>query len=189
MMRRRRSLLVLAALSASGFALGCRRSSAPPVPPARVGITWVDPLEFRRVTPTTPRRATYVVPRAAGETEDGDLAVFHVGPGDDAGVDAHIDRWVAPFSAVDPRQVKRVDRDVGGLHLRMIEIPHGTFDAGQASAGAAAQKRDYALEGAIVEVPGNAYLFRLIGPARTVAAARPAFEQLLESMRIVRPER
>jgi hypothetical protein len=115
--------------------------------------------------------------------------VFHVGPGDDAGVDALVDRWVASFSAVDPRDLKREDRDIGEPRLRTIEITRGTFDAGQAAKGAPAQKKEYALEGAIVEVPGNAYLFRLIGPARTVAAARPAFARLLESMRIVRPER
>jgi hypothetical protein len=203
------AVFALASLTSLGLALGCRRMPEPPGPnedaprapgpkpevsaPSasplpRVGITWVDPPGLHRVPPTSPtERASYAIPRAAGDTEDGALAVFHVGPGQGDGVDANIERWVKPFSGVAPADVKRVDREANGLHLHTIEIRRGTFDAGP-SMGSSRPKKNYALEGAIVEGPSGAYLFKMIGPAHTIAAGRPAFVQLLDSVHIVRAD-
>jgi hypothetical protein len=155
-------------------------SAAPPVE-----ITWVDPPGLRRVAPKSAmRKASYEVPRAAGDTEDGELAVFYFGPGQGGSIDANVERWVKQFSGVSASDVKRADRQANGLRQHTVEIQHGTFDAGQmAAAGSKGPKQDYALQGAIVEAPSGAYFFKMTGPARTVSAARPAFLQLLDSVR------
>jgi hypothetical protein len=115
------------------------------------------------------RKASYEVPRANGDTEDGELAVFYFGPGQGGSIDANVDRWVKQFS---------------GISANDVEIQHGTFDAGQmAMGGNKGPKPDYALEGAIVETPSGAYFFKMTGPARTVLAARGPFLQLLDSIR------
>lgn len=155
-------------------------SSASPVP-----ITWVDPPGLRRVQPKNAmRKASYEVPRASGDSEDGELAVFYFGPGQGGSIDANVDRWVKQFSGISPNDVKRADRQANGLRQHTVEIEHGTFDAGQMGMAASnGPKQNYALIGAIVETPGGAYFFKMTGPARTVAAARAPFLQLLDSVR------
>jgi hypothetical protein len=197
----------LASLTILGLALGCRKvperpdpnegaSSARSKPEAstesaspspRVGITWVDPPGLHRVPRLSPRQsASYVVPRAAGDTEQGVLAVFHFSPEQCSGIDATIDQWVKQFSGVGSGGVKRADREANGLHLRTVEIQHGVFDVGPT--GASAPKKDYALEGAVAEGPGGAYLFEMTGPAHTIAAGRSTFLQLFNSVHIVRAD-
>jgi hypothetical protein len=205
-----RAVVVLASLTSLGFGFGCRRAlepsgpnegaptalspkpaASPPgaSPPPRVGITWVDPPGLHRVPRTSPTQsASYVVPRAAGDVADGALAVFHFGPEQRSGIDATLDRWVEQFSGVAPGAVKRAFREANGLHLYTVEIRHGAFDAGPTSRGSSALKEDYALEGAIAEGPSGAYLFKMTGPARTIAAGRPAFIQLIDSVHLVRAD-
>jgi hypothetical protein len=200
----------LVLLASAGSTLGCRKAAeplaadagAPLAPSARpeaapaaasalplVGLTWVDPPGLRRVPPlSSTHRASYLVPRAAGDREDGEVAVFHLGPGQGGPVDAAIDRWVSEFSGVNPSDVKRAEHEANGVHQLSVEIQHGTFDPGQALPGSPGPKQDYALEGAIVAGPSGAYLFKMTGPARTVAAGRPAFMQLLDSVHTVRPD-
>jgi len=131
------------------------------------------------------RKASYEVPRADGDAEDGELAVFYFGPGQGGSIDANVDRWVKQFSGISANDVKRADREANGLRQHTVEIQHGTFDAGQMMAAGSNKgpKPDYALEGAIVEAPSGAYFFKMTGPARTVAAARAPFLQLLDSVR------
>lgn len=150
-----------------------------------VQITWVDPSAFRRVPPPNAmRKASYVVPHAAGDTEDGELAVFYFGPSEGGGIDANVQRWVKQFADVKPDDVKRADREANGLRQHTVEIDRGTFDAGQMAMGPAkGPKKDYALQGAIVEAPSGAYFFKMTGPAKTIAAARPEFLKMLDSVK------
>jgi len=160
--------------------------AAPPVAsttPA-VEITWIDPPGLRRVPPKNPmRKASYEVPKVDGDTENGELAVFYFGPGQGGGIEQNVDRWVKQFSGIQPSDVKRSDRQANGLREHMVEIDSGTFDGGMSGMGTAGPKKNYALEGAIVEAPSGAYFFKMTGPSKTVAAARGAFLQLLDSVR------
>src|SRR5437870_13535974 len=53
-------------------------------------ITWVDPPAFKRVPPSNPmRKASFIVPRAPGDSEDGELTVFYFGPGQGGSIDAN----------------------------------------------------------------------------------------------------
>ena len=61
------------------------------------------------------RKASYEVPRAKGDSEDGELAVFYFGPGQGGGIDANVERWIKQFSGVKPEDVKRADRKANGL--------------------------------------------------------------------------
>ena len=129
------------------------------------------------------RKASYEVPHAGTDTEDGELAVFYFGPNDGGGIEPNVARWVKQFSGIEPGDVKRADREANGLRQHTVEIAHGTFESGMPGAGPSGPKKDYALEGAIVEAPSGAYFFKMTGPAHTVAVARAAFLQLLDSVR------
>lgn len=149
-------------------------------------ITWEDPPSFKRVPPSNAmRKASYVVPRAAGDAEDGELTVFYFGPGQGGSIDANVDRWVSQFGTVKPGDVKRADREANGLRQHTVELESGTFSAGagmgMGSAGKA--KENYGLVGGIVESPSGAYFFKMTGPSKTVKQAKPDFYKLLDSVK------
>jgi hypothetical protein len=148
-----------------------------------VAITWVDPPEWKRAEKGgVMRKATYVVPRAAGDKEDGDLGVFYFGAGQGGGLEANVDRWVKQFKGTKLEDVKRADRSIGGLVAHTVEIASGTYDAGPMGGGKG-PKEDYALLGAIVDAPSGSYFFKLVGPKATVAKARKSFLALLDSIK------
>jgi hypothetical protein len=166
--------------------------TTPPVAPVPAGsasqeplhLTWVDPPAFKRVPPSNPmRKASYLVPRASGDAEDGELAVFYFGPGQGGGIDANVDRWVKQFVDAKPSDVKRADREANGLRQHTVELESGTFSSGMAMGGSGKPKPSYGLLGGIVEAPSGAYFFKLTGPSATVKQARAQFYQLLDSVK------
>jgi hypothetical protein len=146
-------------------------------------ITWLDPPSFKRVPPSNPmRKASYVVPRAGGDSEDGELTVFYFGPGQGGSIDANVDRWVKQFTDVKPGAERRADREANGLRQHTVELDSGTFSSGMPG-GATKPKAGYGLVGGIVETPSGAYFFKLTGPAKTVQQAKPEFYKLLDSIK------
>ena len=151
----------------------------------QVQVTWVDPPEWKRSEKVNAmRKATYAVPHAPSDTEDGELGVFYFGPGQGGGVDANIERWVKQFPDAKLDQVKRADRTANGLVAHTVEIASASYIANAMARGNEKLKANYALLGAIVEAPSGSYFFKLTGPERTVLAAKPAFYKLLDSVRV-----
>jgi hypothetical protein len=163
-------------------------SAAPrPTPDASlppVAITWVDPPEWKRSEKKSMmRKASYVVPRASGDSADGDLGVFFFGAGQGGGLEANVDRWVKQFKGTKPEEVKRADRTVNGIVVHFVEIASGTYDAGPMGGGDGKPKENYALLGAIVDAPGGSHFFKLVGPKATVAKAKKSFDALIDSIK------
>jgi hypothetical protein len=134
-------------------------------------IKWQAPSRWASApNPSSLRIATYRVPHAAPDAEDGDLSVARAG-GD---VEANIERWLDQLGG--GGRATRTERTVAGLRVHVVEAD-GTY------AGMGAQPRTgWALLGAVVETPGEPYFFKLTGPARTVHAARADFDALLASI-------
>ena len=128
------------------------------------------------------RKASFIVPRADGDAEDGELTVFYFGPGQGGSVDANVDRWVKQFGDVKPGDVRRADRDANGLRQHTVELDSGTFSAGMMGGGGK-PKDKFGLVGGIVETPSGAYFFKMTGPAKTIKKAKPDFYKLLDSVK------
>ena len=172
----------------AGTAAPAPEPAAKPKPAADAGlppvaITWVDPPEWKRSDKSNMmRKATYLVPRAPGDSEDGDLGVFYFGPGQGGGLEANVDRWVKQFKGTKVEDVKRADRNIGGLTAHMVEIESGTYDPGPMGGGKG-PKEKFGLLGAIVDAPSGAYFFKLVGPKATVIKAKKPFLALLDSIK------
>ncbi len=69
------------------------------------------------------RKATYTIPRAAGDAEDGELSVSQAG----GGLDQNLTRWAGQFDQK-LADVKREERTTHGLKVMVVEI-HGTYKA------------------------------------------------------------
>jgi hypothetical protein len=168
---------LLLTLVLAGFALSADTAG---------GIKWTAPPAWKAQAQRPMRAATYTVPRAAGDPEDGEVAVFYFGPGQGGGVDANIKRWIGQFDAPGggpaDKLAKTSKATVNGLPVTRIDLA-GTY---KASAGPMMQpgppKTGYRLLGAIAEGSQGAVFFKFTGPAKTVAAHQANFETLIKSV-------
>jgi len=206
-MRHRMHVAVGLALIAGALA-GCSRedtAQAPePEPPAVVaqepagapvevaetgevaGLVWAIPTTWERTGDRPMRVATYRTPDATGDSEGGEVAVFHFGPTQGGTIEANVERWFAQFDPADERPIREVaereELEIAGLAVTQVKT-RGTYNA---AAGPMAPRADirpgYALIGAIVEGPEGAVFFKFTGPEATVEKEAPAFQALLESL-------
>jgi len=156
-----------------------------PTPGATAGreIVWSDPPGWQKVPSSNPmRKATYKVPAAPGDTDDGEMAVFYF-RGEGGGTEANIQRWIGQFPDTKPEDAKRSQRTVSGLNQTIVEV-EGTYSSGMpGSPTPATPKPQYRLIGAVVETPAGPHFFKLTGPKKTVEAARGALFSMLDSIK------
>jgi len=131
------------------------------------------------------RAATYRVPAAAGDQEDGECAVFYFGPGQGGGVEDNLRRWIGQFEPPDGKPsapaAQSRKQTINGLPITTIDLS-GAYTGAAGPRGPKVAKPGYRLLGGIVEGPQGAVFFKFTGPAKTVAAARPDFQKLLGSV-------
>lgn len=146
-------------------------------PPAdeRPAMAWKVPDGWKVApNPNAMRIATYRVPAVAGDTDEAEVTISRAG----GTTDANIERWLGQFD--DAGKDTRVERTVRGMKVTIVDVI-GTYGGGMAP-GASPPHRQWALLGAIVETPGTPYFIKMIGPAKTVRAARAALEKLVDGI-------
>ncbi|MBX3230778.1 MAG: hypothetical protein KIT84_01065 [Labilithrix sp.] len=124
--------------------------------------------------PNQMRKATFKVPKVAGDPEDAELSVS-VASG---GVDANVTRWAGQFGNATP---KKDSRSPNGLKVTVVELA-GTYSSG-GMMGPATPKEHWMLLGAVVEAGEQLHFFKLTGPEKTVQAARKDFDTFVASFR------
>jgi hypothetical protein len=178
------------------FLLACNRTpepdptSAKPAPkpsaaaPAASSrqLAWDAPSGWTRAENTSSmRKATYKIPKHADDAEQPELAISVAG----GALDANIDRWVAQFDEGARATLKKSTRKVASYDVTIVELS-GTYQ-GNNMPGAptpAGPKPSYALLAAIVPVDAEArWFFKMVGPMRSVAAAKSDFDALIASVR------
>ena len=129
------------------------------------------------------RAATYPVAPAQGDQDAAECVVYFFGLGQGGSIQANIDRWEGQFKTPGGKSVpaKVTKSTIHGLPVTTIDVS-GEY-SGMAGPAAAAPVRvsGYRLLGAIVESPGGNVFIKFTGPAKTMAANQPKFQQLLES--------
>lgn len=166
-----RFTLVLAALGLSALAWA----------DSEAGLTWTVPANWKNLGARTMRVATYEAPAATGDKDPAEIAVFYFGQGQGGGVQANIDRWISQFQGTPANPPKPTTQMVSGLKVTTIEHS-GTYMSGSMM-GPKTAKPGYHLVGVIVEGPKGNVFFRLTGPAKTAAAAKPAFTKMISSIK------
>jgi hypothetical protein len=127
------------------------------------------------------RAATYTVPAAPGDAEAGECGVYFFGKGQGGDAEANVARWAGQFEG-GPRPT-RSTKSVSGMTIQIVEIS-GTYLAPSGPMmQSQGKKTGYALVGAIVPAPEGSIFFKFTGPSKTVAAARPAFDALIASIK------
>ena len=151
-------------------------------------LTFTAPAAWHtRPAASSMRVAEFVVPRAAGDTEDAELIVYFFGASGGGGAEANIDRWMGqiqqPDGSASKDKARRDAQTINGLKVTTVDVS-GTYVA-EMRPGAAEHHNSagYRLRAAVVETPGGAYYIKMTGPAKTVAAADADFKQFLASLR------
>ena len=139
---------------------------------------WTD-----RPAASSMRVAEFVVPKAAGDGEDGELIVYYFGGGG-GNVQANIDRWIGQFKPDPGAKTHETESiTVNGLKITMVAV-QGTYIA-EVRPGSTERhnKPNFSMRAAVIETSNGPYFIKLTGPTATVQQARPVFDQFLESLR------
>jgi hypothetical protein len=143
------------------------------------------PSEWTEQTPSSSmRKAQYALPKAAGDGEDGELAVFYFGPGQGGSVEANIERWIGQISQPDGSsskdKAKTNKKEIGGMPVTLVDVS-GTYSAGMMSN--APPRQGYRMLAAVAETTEGPWFFKLTGPEKTIAKWSGSFDQLISSFK------
>lgn len=151
-------------------------------------LTFTAPASWQtRPAASSMRVAEFVVPHAAGDTQDAELIVYFFGASGGGGAEANIDRWIGqmqqPDGSASKDKARRDTQTVNGLKVTTVDVS-GTYVA-EMRPGATEHHNStgFRLRAAVVETPGGAYYIKMTGPAKTVAAADADFKKFLASLR------
>ena len=145
------------------------------------GVEWGVPKRWTAMPAREMRIATYAVPRAEGDAEDGECyAAFF--PGSGGNVEANIERWVGQFESAEVSA--KESKDINGFKVNTVHVSGTYFGMGGGMMmGQGVKKEHFRLLGAVVEAPEGLVFFKCTGPAKTVAAAEAEFNTLLQSLK------
>lgn len=153
------------------------------------GLKWTAPGGWKTEAPRPMRAATYSIPSAPGDTAGAECAVYFFGTGQGGSVEANIQRWKGQVSGPDgkPANAKVAKRTIHGLPVTTIDSSGEYAGMGGPMAGSQSVEKNYRLLGAVIEGPQGNVFVKLTGPAKTVAAHKAEFEQLLNSFEAAQP--
>jgi hypothetical protein len=143
-------------------------------------LTWTAPATWKVDAPRPMRAATYKMPAAKGDGEDGECAVFYFGQGQGGSVEANVQRWVGQFEGAKAPATKK--EKVSGVEVTTLEL-EGTYTGGGGPMGPKVTKPGFRLLGAIAEGPEGAVFFKLTGPSKTVEQARAEFQKMVKGIK------
>lgn len=147
------------------------------------GLTIDVPASWKRLRPSSSmRRAELEIPPVEGDDKPGNLAVF-VFPEGAGTVQANVQRWQQQFKGEDGQTPEVVSAKVQGQNVEVTRVEvAGTYVEPPFSGGGSFP--DYRLLGAIVEAPGGSFFLKLVGPDKTIDAAKEGFDAMVASMKV-----
>jgi hypothetical protein len=153
------------------------------------GISFLAPAAWKSTPPATAMRlAQLTVEPAQGDRDPAELQVFAF-PGGAGSVDANVKRWQSQFVDKDgkPPKVTSEKRKGKNVDVTFVEVAGRYVAAVQPGSDQKLDKPDYHLLGAIVETKAVAYFLKMVGPEKTVNAAKPTFDDLIASLTVDAP--
>lgn len=133
------------------------------------------------------RAASYVIPRAAGDSEDGECIVYYFGPGQGGGVEANVKRWIGQFRTPDGKPAddlaERTEWTANGVKLTQVDVSGTYLFKPAPMMPKAVEKPGFRMLAVIAEAPQAPVFFKLTGPKKTVDGAQKAFRVMLDSVK------
>jgi len=139
--------------------------------------------------PRPPRTGYFLLPRARGDKRDAEVILFHFRGGGGGSADANIERWKSMFeppkgtSIDDATQVRRLK--VAGRKVTYVDI-RGTYlyKARPVDPDLRAERRPkHRMISVVFETKKGPYFIRFVGPQKSVAKHKPAFDRWLKAFK------
>lgn len=147
------------------------------------GMRSTTPADWKEEQPSnTMRMAQFRLPRAEGDSDDAELALF-VFPGGSGTVEQNLKRQEAKFEITGKPEVREIN--IGGVKGTYQDIK-GTFlkkFPPFAPDAKITRISDYRQLYVIFETGGKQYYMTLLGPAKTVEKHKAAFEDWLKNFK------
>src|SRR5262249_3968472 len=121
----------------------------------------------------------------AGDPEDASIVVYFFG-GSGGTVQANLDRWIGQLSQPDGSPSSKVAQtthsEVHGLKVTAVDVS-GTYVAETSPAASEQFNKPGSRQiAAAVETSGGPYYVKFLGPAKTVAKWKPAFDDFMKTL-------
>lgn len=156
---------------------------------AHAALKFDAPKTWNSKAPSSSMRlAEFTVPKVAGDAEDATVTVFFFGATQGGNVQANIDRWMSQMAQPDGKASKDVAKtssmtSTTGLKITVVDVS-GTYVAEVApGSNEHFNKTGFRQLAVYIETPGGPHFVKLLGPAKTVAAANDGFTAFLKTLR------
>ncbi len=173
--------LSLGAVAAALIALG---ADAPPQKIDAGGLTFEVPASWKSSKPRSAMRlAQLTVDPVKGDAEPAELVVFAF-PGGGGTVEANLKRWQDGFQDENGKSPKIETKVVKGKNVEVTRAETAGRYVAAVFPGSPEvnNKPNFRLLGGIVQADGTGYYLKMVGPDKTVTAARAGFDAMLASM-------
>jgi hypothetical protein len=151
------------------------------------GLQFAAPSDWIAETPiSSNRRAQYKLPRAMGDSEDAEMAVYYF-PGGGGTPQANVDRWLSQFTKADGSpaadSAKVVKKTIGAIPVTLVDVS-GTFVGSMMMMQQASKpKTHFRMLAAIAETKDGPWFFKLTGPENTIKKYQSGFDAFVNSIR------
>jgi hypothetical protein len=119
--------------------------------------------------------AEFVLPRAAGDDQDGRLTLSVAG----GSIEANIERWKGQFAGA-LKNDKQEQFDVAGVKVTLVDLS-GDFNDQRGPFAPAVQRKGYRMITAILPVGGQLHFIKVVGPEKTMAAHAEKIQAFIRS--------
>jgi hypothetical protein len=150
------------------------------------GLSFKAPESWKTIpTTSSMRKAQLKVEPVAGDDFPAMLVVYAF-PGGAGTVDANIKRWQSQFVGPDGSPPKIESKAVKGKNVEVTRVEtSGRYKPSPIPGVAPEPERESArLLGAIVVTDRVGYFLKMVGPDKTMAQLRPAFDELISSLEV-----
>ena len=138
------------------------------------GLKATAPAAWKKEEPSNKFRwMQFSIPKVKGDKEDAEMVISK---GLGGGANANVERWKGSFT---PPGGKVEEIKIGDRKASYLDVS-GTFTAPFSKAG---PQSDYRMLAVYYDGKDNPYTFKLVGPAKTVAAAKSDFDEFLKSFK------
>ncbi len=148
------------------------------------GLKFSAPPGWISETPSSSmRQAQYRLPKAKGDSEDAELAVFYFGSGGGSAQD-NINRWIGQFQAPGGAAANGTvtHREVHGMAVSMVDVSGTYMSASGPMMSTTSPKPGFRMLAAVVETPAGPWFFKMTGPAKTVANWTQSFQSFIDTV-------
>lgn len=124
----------------------------------------------------------FLLPRTEKDTRDAEVIVFYFGKGQGGGVEENVTRWKMTFDppggkseALKGTAVKTTVFDVSGTYLHKSRPMDTSIPA--------ERRPEHRMIGVVLETPNGPYFVRFVGPEKSVAKHKAAFDAWIKGFK------